>query len=460
MTLKTTTYGPTRVTTGLIMAAAVIVAPPAPSQAQQRDTAQIPPGVELETRYSVSGRRAVAVRPFAGPIPLAGAIGQISGIVTQDLSLSDRYQMFPVPADLQTPGPVDYQAWNSLNLEFLVTGDITPTADGFLVDVVVHDVVFGREHRRGTYALPATGAPDFRMAVHAVSDEIVQWISNQPGMAATRIAFTRYNEDQTYDLLIVDSDGENLRRILGGASQLQSPVWSPDGRRIAYTVSEPDGWKLIERNLVTGRNTTVATGSELFLTPAYSPDGTKLAYSVWLPGGLEIMEADLAGDGSPRRVTDSGGDNMAPTYSSDGRRLAFLSTRTGQNHIYMANTDGSGARQLTPPGRNVEFHGPDWSPTSNRVVFHGSARGPYQIMISDADRPTLQVRQLTTTGWNEDPSWAPDGRHVVYSGAGAQTDGLYVIDTVTGTIRLLARGAKLRTADWSWSMAGSALSTR
>jgi TolB protein len=459
MTVKTTTHRPTRATARLILAAALFGAP-AGGLAAQQDTTRIPPGVELETRYSVSGRRAVAVRPFGGPIPLAGAVGQIGAIVTQDLSLSDRYEMFPVPADLQTPGPVDYQAWNSLNLEFLVTGDVTPTADGFLLDVIVHDVVFGREHRRGTYALPATGSPDFRMAVHGVSDEIVQWISNQPGMAATRIAFTRLNEDATYDLLLIDSDGENLRRILGGPSQVQSPSWSPDGRRVAYTTGEPDGWKLIERNLVTGRNTTIATGSELFLTPTYSPDGARIAYAVWLPGGLEIMEVDVGGDGSPRRLTDSGGDNMTPTWSSDGRRMAWLSTRTGQEHIYIGNADGSSPRQLTPPGRNVEFHGPDWSPQGNRIVFHGSARGPYQIMIADADRPTLQVRQLTTSGWNEDPSWAPDGRHVVYTGSSAQGEGLYVIDTVTGTIRLLTRGAKLRTADWSSSMAGAVLSRR
>jgi TolB protein len=460
MTVKTTTIRSTRATAGLMFAAALFAAP-ATELAAQQDTTRIPPGVELETRYSVSGRRAVAVRPFAGPIPLAGAVGQIGAIVTQDLSLSDRYEMYPVPADLQTPGPIDYQAWNSLNLEFLVTGDVTPTADGFLVDIVVHDVVFGREHRRGTYALPATGSPDFRMAVHAVSDEMVQWISNQPGMAATRIAFTRFNQDElTYDLLIVDSDGQNLRRILGGPPQVHSPAWSPDGRRVAYTIAETDGWKLIERNLVTGRNTTVATGSELFLTPSYSPDGTRLFYAVWLPGGNEIMEADVGGDDSPRRLTETGGDNMTPTLSPDGRRMAWLSTRTGQNHIYIGNADGSSARQLTPPGRNVEFHGPDWSPQGNRITFHGSARGPYQIMIADADRPTQQVRQLTSTGWNEDPSWAPDGRHIVYSGAGAQGEGLYVIDTVTGTIRLLTRGAKLRTADWSSSMAGAVLSRR
>jgi TolB protein len=450
---------PIRATACLLLAASFSAGLAGVAQAQQ-DTTRIPPGVELETRYTVSGRRAVAVRPFAGPIPLAGAIGQIGAIVTQDLSLSDRYEMFPVPADLQTPGPVDYQAWNSLNLEFLVTGDVNPTAEGFLVDVTVHDVVFGREHRRGTFSLPATNAPDFRMAVHAVSDDIVMWISDQPGMAATRVAFTRFNPDSTYDLLIVDSDGENLRRILGGPSQVQTPSWSPDGRRIAYTISEPDGWKLIERDLTTGRNAVVATGSELFLTPTYSSDGSRLAYAVWIPGGLEIMEVAVGSNSAPRRVTDSGGDNLSPNYSPDGNRLTFMSSRTGQTHIYTAGTDGSNPRSLTPPGRNVEFHAPDWSPLGDRIAFHGSARGPYQIMVADADRPTLQVRQLTSSGWNEDPSWAPDGRHLVYTGAGAQGQGLYVIDTVTGTIRLLVRGAKLRTADWSASLAGSVMSRR
>ena len=76
-------------------------------------------------------------------------------------------------------------------------------------------------------------------------------------------------------------------------------------------------------------------------------------------------------------------------------------------------------------------------------------RGSYQIMIANADRPGDQIEQITSRGNNEDPSWAPDGRNIVYTSVGDGPGGLYIIDAVTRTRRLLARGENLRMAEWS-----------
>jgi TolB protein len=77
-------------------------------------------------------------------------------------------------------------------------------------------------------------------------------------------------------------------------------------------------------------------------------------------------------------------------------------------------------------------------------------------MKADGARPGATVTQLTSTGRSEDPSWAPDGRHIVYTGVGANGPGLYVIDVITGEIRQLVSGRSLRTPDWSGSLARSA----
>jgi TolB protein len=113
---------------------------------------------------------------------------------------------------------------------------------------------------------------------------------------------------------------------------------------------------------------------------------------------------------------------------------------------------GGTAQRISPIGQSVEYHAPDWSPLDSKVVFHGRSRGQYQIMLADAARPGSQVIQLTREGRNEDPSWAPDGRHIVYTGGAGGNEGLYVIDTVTGQTRLLARGRRLRLPDWSPSL--------
>ncbi|MGH7506655.1 MAG: hypothetical protein ACRELX_13430, partial [Longimicrobiales bacterium] len=254
--------------------------------------------------------------------------------------------------------------------------------------------------------------------------------------------------NHTYDLLMVDADGENLRRIFG-ADRIYSPTWSPDGQRLAYAqAGEDGGWQLVERDLASGRS-SVKQEAQLIQTPAYSPDGRKLAFALQLEDGLEIHEYDVGRDCCLLRLTTSNGDNLSPTYSGDGSQIAFHSSRTGRQHIYVMPADGGNARLISPLGQRVEYYAPDWSPTGNSVTFHGRSRGFFQIMLADPTRSGTQVQQLTSSGRNEDPSFAPDGRHIVYTGGAGRNEGLYVIDTVTGRIRQLTAGDGLRLADWS-----------
>ena len=119
------------------------------------------------------------------------------------------------------------------------------------------------------------------------------------------------------------------------------------------------------------------------------------------------------------------------------------------------DANGGGATMLSPfvSGQSSDYAAPSWSPTGSRIVFHGvwnqQMRGNYQIMIADADRPGSQIEQITSRGNNEDPSWAPDGRNIVYTSVGDGPGGLYIIDAESKTRRLLAPGGNLRMAEWS-----------
>lgn len=426
-----------------------------PLAGQQTDP---PPGIRLSGTYDVARRPLLAVRPLGGGEAISEAVDSIGTIIERDLAYSDRFNMVEaIPVALRS-GDVDYAQWNSLNVVYLVTGEVRAEAGGYELSLTVHDVVYRRTLTSGRYALPPTTDPRFRMAVHALSDEIVRRAVNGPGSAATRIAFTRQNRgaQASYDLLVVDSDGFGLQRVTGSGGQLYSPSWSPDGGRLLYAMNGEDGWRLVERNLASGTERVLNPGGDLVMTPAYAPDGRSIALGVWRGDRSELAVYDLARGCCLRRISGRGRNiEMYPSYSPDGRALVFMSDRIGRNAIYVIQADGSGATMLSPfvAGQASDYAAPAWSPTGSQVAFHGvwnrRMRGAYQIMVADATRPGAQIEQITTRGNNEDPSWAPDGRHLVYTGVGDGPGGLYVIDLATKKRRLLAGGDNMRMAEWS-----------
>jgi TolB protein len=409
----------------------------------QRDTTKVPTGVVLSTRYSVLKRPTVAVRPGEGSAELQSVARQISDILNRDLDFSDRFQMLQTPEALAGAGPVNYQQWSSLNVVYLITSEVIIGGSGYQLNVTLHDVPFTTSKQSYTFNIPPAQSPSFRMAVHAVSDEIVRWMTGQPGYAASRIAFTRGNE-----LMIVDSDGENMQRLLAGSGAMYTPAWSPEASRIAYAVRNTRmRVELRERDLASGTDRIISDRSELSYTPAYSPDGKRLAFSFAIGSSNELHEYDMERRCCARRLV--GGprvrSDLSPSYSPDGQQIIFHSDRLGKNHIFVMTVGSDQATTITPFGEQVKFIAPDWSPSGNEVAFHGESRGGTQIMVADPRRPG-QAEQITASGDNEDPSWGPDGRHIVFT---AVDKGLYVIDRVTLRTRTLVTGRRLQMPDWS-----------
>jgi TolB protein len=419
----------------------------------QQDTTGLPTGVRLGMIYQTLKRPALAMRPITGAFEVAGVADADDGIVRRDHDYSDRFEIFATPPQLQE-GPVDYDPWNKLGVVYLVTGEVEAQGEqGYLLRVMLHDVVYGTVRHQQSFSIPATTAPEFRMAVHGVADEVVRWATGQPGMAASRIAFVRQNSDGSRDLMLVDSDGENLHRIASAPHGLTSPAWAPSGGKLAYSYMREDGtWEVHERELESGKSWTVSAREGASITPTYSPDGKRLALSIMNGRALNLYDYDVEQRCCLRLLRSGPSYDISPSYSPDGQRIVFVSDRLGRPHIYAMPASGGEATLLSPYvyGEPGSFYSPDWSPESALIAFHGALGAQaYQLMVLDASRPGSTIQQLTREGQSEDPSWAPDGRHLVFAGRRAAGTGVYIIDIATGRTRPLAIGGRMRLPAWS-----------
>jgi len=432
---------------------ALMAVAPGGAMGQARDSI---PGVQLGLLYENSYTPAIAVKPFTGRFGGSELAPQVEAIIGRDLRNSDRFVvMDSVPGSLLGEG-IDYGLWDRLGAVWLVSGQVEGSGESYVLLLELHNVVYGQVEQRGRFPMPDPANQDFRMAVHRASDQIVQWVTGEPGMAASRIAFTMLDRDGNKDLYLIDSDGENLRRLTNNHALTLSPAWSPSATRITYSSDKGgENWKLYELDLVTGRERAFDPGRDGgYLTPSYHPDGRTLIFSI--SGGTRsgIFTWDTERDCCLANISGGRYDDLSPSYSPDGRSIAFNTNRFGSPNpqIMVMGSDGGGAELLSPYeyGRGGYYSAPDWSPVGGLVAFHGAIRrGTYHILVADMKDRGHKLRQLTWEGNNEDPSWAPDGRHLVFVGERRWGRGLFVVDVATGQLRTVVTGREAGLPAWS-----------
>jgi TolB protein len=410
-----------------------------------QDTTRVDEGVRIGVDYTPGVRPGLVVLPGVG-------LDSVRAILRRDLDYTDRFEMITVadvpPASTDgrgsadASGPVNYGLYKALGAQFAV--EILNNPGG--ATVRLHDINVGKMSNQKSAILPQPTAPDFRLEVHRLADEVARWATGVPGAAASRLLFV--SGGRVYR---VDSDGQDATPLTPAGGTALSPAWSPDGQRLAFTqLGEGTGGVVVQT--LAGGGSFVVPGSQsaLNITPVFSPDGRMLAFAHSDERGTDIYIANVVDRCCAQRLTVGRfADNLSPTFSPDGRRIAFISTRAGPPQLYVMAADGTDQELLAPFdfGATGSSNAPDWSPDGASVVFHREVSGSPQIFLVDV--AGRKVRQLTSSGRNEDPTWAPDGRHVAFISDRSGRRQIWIVDVETGRVRQLATPGAARLPSWS-----------
>ncbi|MGB6198920.1 MAG: Tol-Pal system beta propeller repeat protein TolB [Candidatus Acidiferrales bacterium] len=391
-----------------------------------------------------------------GVSPLATEFGDVvradlnySGIVE---IVSKSYSPTSLPS---VPTEVQAQAWSQppVSAQLLAYGNLSASGTNVEVDAWLNDVrdaslppEIGKVYRG-----PAT-AQQVRAFAHQFADEIVARLTGGlPGIASTQIAFVSARSGNK-EIWVMDYDGANQRQLTSLHSIALTPRFSPDASRIAYTCYPPAGMYLSAQicmySMLTGKGIAWPRYRGTNSSPAWSPDGSKIMFMSSMLGNPELWVANADGT-RPKRLTYTTGANTSPAWNpKTGQEVAFVSDRGGPPQLYMMDADGSNATkvELVAMGYVID---PSWSPNGELLAF--SWRRPddnYDIYVMDI--ATHQLLQLTRdAGRNERPSWAPDGRHIVFESTRTGTRQIWSMLADGSEARQLTTAGQNESPSWS-----------
>lgn len=290
----------------------------------------------------------------------------------------------------------------------------------------------------------------------------------------TRVAF-HSERDGDSEIFVMNPDGTNQRQLTHNDHRDRYPSWSPDGARIAFTRELESGGEVIlmAPDGSGQQRITFDQSSQAFL-PSWSPDGSRIVYTGSETGQVFVIDAD----GTNRsRISDSDHRDWTSTVSWSSHVSAIGSDmfsdvparHWAEEAIGWAVSNGiitgtgeeafglhrmvSRAEIVTlllntvnlAADRQTEVTGWNTSPsmTSGLVAFTSDRYGDREIFVTDLNGANL--RRLTNSGDDADPSWSPDGTQLAFVRRGD----IFVMDADGSDLRQLTRDHRDRSPSWS-----------
>ena len=357
----------------------------------------------------------IAIVDFLGTPGQESSVGaDIAGVVTNNLERSGFFRPLPKASFIEKLGDINVQPrfgdWRIIEAQAFVTGQARLESDGRLrVEFRLWDA-YAEQQLTGLQFF--TTPDNWRRVAHLISDAIYKRLTGEDGYFDTRIVYvseTGPKNNRVKRLTIMDQDGHNPRMLTRGNELVLTPRFSPNSQEITYLAYRNNQPRVYVLDIETGQQEVVGEFPGMTFAPRFSPDGQKIIMSLQRGGNADIYTMDLRSR-QVTRLTNTAAIDTAPSYSPDGRQIAFESDRGGSQQIYVMNADGSNQRRIS--FGQGSYATPVWSPRGDLISFTKISGGRFVIGVM---RPDGTGDRVLTEGYhNEGPTWAPNGRVLMF----------------------------------------------
>src|SRR5437667_7118974 len=357
----------------------------------------------------------IAIPNFVAGSPADGEVGVcVTQVITNNLKRSGLFAPIDQAAFIEKISNIDlppqFQSWKTINAQALVTGRMTRQGDGRLkAEFRLWDVTSGQQL---TGQQSFTSPEYWRRIAHIISDQIYERLTGDKGYFDSRVVFvdeTGAKERRVKRLALMDQDGANVRYLTRGSDLVLTPRFSPSTQEITYMEFGQGDPRVYLRNIETGQREIVGNFPGMTFAPRFSPDGQRVIMSLQQGGNANLFVMDLRSK-TTTRLTDTAAIDTAPCYSPDGQQICFESDRGGTQQIYIVAAGGGAAQRIS--FGSGSYSTPVWSPRGDAIAFTKRGQGSFGIGVM---KPDGQGERLLTEGFhNEGPTWAPNGRVLMF----------------------------------------------